>query len=240
VYLCERDQPHVAWTGPAVQKAMNALNTHHLNVMIVDDHAIFRQGLRTILGGMDDITVISEAENGRDFIDQLVTHSPDLVFMDVRMPVMNGIEATKSALRTNPGLKIVALSMFGEEEYLHKMIEAGVTGFILKTIKRPEFELALQRFRAGKAYFSTELLPFFTHKYIAREKQHAMEHQFTTRELEVLREIAKGHSSKEIAEHLFISKRTVEGHKANLIAKTGSQNVLKLLIYAVHQGLVKI
>jgi DNA-binding NarL/FixJ family response regulator len=193
-----------------------------------------------ILNGIENIQVIAEAENGRDFINLLDTYSPDLVFMDVRMPIMNGIEATRTAIKMRPKIKIIALSMFGEEEYLHQMIEAGVKGFMLKTIKRAEFELAIQRFMAGKEYFSMELLPFFTHKYIADEKKQNTEDQFTPRELDILQEIAKGHSSKEIAENLFISKRTVEGHKANLIAKTGSQNVLKLLIYAIQHGLVKV
>jgi DNA-binding NarL/FixJ family response regulator len=211
-----------------------------IKVIIVDDHAIFRKGLRTILSRIENIEVVAEAENGKDFISLLEDHQPDLVFIDVRMPVMNGIEATRTAMKLHPKLKIVALSMFGEEEYLHQMITAGVKGFMLKTIKRPEFELAIQRFMAGKEYFSMELLPFFTHKYIGSDKKRASENHFTTRELEILQEIAKGHSSKEIAENLFISKRTVEGHKANLISKTGSQNVLKLLIYAIQHGLVKV
>lgn len=209
-------------------------------VIIVDDHGIFRKGLRTILSGIENIQVIAEAENGKEFINLLDAHSPDLVFMDVRMPIMNGIEATRTALKMRPAMKIIALSMFGEEEYLHQMITAGVKGFMLKTIKRPEFELAIQRFMAGKEYFSMELLPFFTHKYIGRDKKQDSENHFTTRELEILQEIAKGNNSKEIAENLFISKRTVEGHKANLIAKTGSKNVVKLLIYAIQHGLVKV
>ncbi len=211
-----------------------------VKVTIVDDHAIFRKGLYTILSGIDGIEVIGEAENGREFIHLLDAHHPDLVFMDVRMPVMNGIDATRTALNLSPDLKIIALSMFGEEEYLHQMIEAGVKGFMLKTIKRPEFELAIQRLMDGKEYFSMELLPFFTHKYLDRKKKRVSETHFTPRELEILQEIAKGHSSREIAENLFISKRTVDGHKANLIAKTGSQNVLKLLIYAVRHGIVQI
>lgn len=209
-------------------------------VIIVDDHAIFRKGLSSILSRMEYITVLAEAENGKEFIKLLDSHRPDLVFMDVRMPVMNGIDATRAGLRIQSNLKIIALSMFGEEEYLQRMIEAGVVGFLLKNIKKEEFHLAIDRVLQGKNYYSQELIPFFTNQYISRKKKQTKESHFTARELEILQFIAKGNTSQEIADVLFISKRTVEGHKANLIEKTGSNNVLNLLIYAINHNLVSL
>ncbi|RLD21704.1 MAG: DNA-binding response regulator [Bacteroidetes bacterium] len=219
---------------------MHKQNTKGIEIIIVDDHAIFRKGLRSILNRMEDITVIAEAENGRDFIKLLAIHNPDLVFMDVRMPVMDGIEATRSGLKIQPGLKILALSMFGEEEYLQDMIEAGVAGFLLKNVRKAEFQLAIKRILEGKNYYSMELIPFFTNKFIAKAKRNVSESHFTPRELEILQYIAKGLTSQEIADALFISRRTVEGHKANLIEKTGSNNILNLLIYAIKHDLVKL
>ena len=210
----------------------------NIRVIIVDDHVIFRNGLMTILQRMEGIQVISECNNGQELLDLLPDVIPDLILMDIRMPVLNGIEATARALEIVPDIRIMALSMFGEEEYLHQMIEAGVCGFLLKNIKKPELQQAIHKVINGGQYFSPELIPYFTKRYLVTKKQE-VEH-FTPREMDILQLISKGMTTKEMADTLFISKRTVEGHRANLIEKTGSKNVVNLLIYAIKHGLVNI
>jgi DNA-binding NarL/FixJ family response regulator len=211
-----------------------------VTIMIVDDHEIFRKGLAMVINKMKNIKVVAEASNGQEFLDILEKTKVDLVFMDIQMPVMNGIEATKAALQKYPDLKIVALSMFGEEEYLQNMVDAGVRGFLLKNISKEDLSRAIQLISEGKNYYSEELLSFFTKKYMAPAKQQENpEINLTKRELEILQLIAEGFTDAEIADKLFISQRTVNGHRASLIAKTGSRNTVNLLTYAIKNGLVE-
>jgi DNA-binding NarL/FixJ family response regulator len=211
-----------------------------VTIMIVDDHEIFRKGLAMVINKMKNTKVVAEAGNGQEFLDILEKTKIDLVFMDIQMPIMNGIEATKAALQKFPDLKIVALSMFGEEEYLQNMVDAGVRGFLLKNISKEDLYRAIQLISEGKNYYSEELLSFFTRKYMAPAKQQENpEINLTKRELEILQLIAEGFTDAEIAEKLFISQRTVNGHRASLIAKTGSRNTVNLLTYAIKNGLVE-
>ncbi len=203
-------------------------------VVIVDDHEIFRKGFGMIINTFDDCEIIGEASNGQEFLDMFMEDTIDLVFMDIKMPVLNGIDATRIALEQKPEMKIVALSMFGEEKYLQSMIEAGATGFLLKNVKREELEIATKLLLEGKNYYSEELLVFFTKKYINNKP----DADISKREIEVLQLIAKGLTNQEISDKLFISLRTVEGHKTNLIQKTGSKNIVNLLIYAMKNSLI--
>ncbi|MFH0866621.1 MAG: response regulator transcription factor [Bacteroidota bacterium] len=211
----------------------------NLRVMIVDDHEIFRKGLAMVINKAKNAKVIAEAGNGQEFLDIIEKEKVDLVFMDIEMPVMNGIEATRTALQKYPEMKIVALSMFGEEEYLQQMVDAGVKGFLLKNIGKEDLYRAMQLISEGKNYFSEELLLFFTRKYIQPPKQETSDINLTKRELEILQLIAEGFTDSEIADKLFISQRTVNGHRASLIAKTGSRNTVNLLTYAIRNGLVQ-
>lgn len=211
----------------------------NLRVMIVDDHEIFRKGLAMVINKAKNAKVVAEAGNGQEFLDIIEKEKIDLVFMDIEMPVMNGIEATKTALQKFPELKIVALSMFGEEEYLQQMVDAGVKGFLLKNIGKDDLYRAMLCISEGKNYFSEELLQFFTRKYIQQPKQETSDVNLTKRELEILQLIAEGFTDSEIADKLFISQRTVNGHRASLIAKTGSRNTVNLLTYAIKNGLVQ-
>lgn len=211
-----------------------------VTIMIVDDHEIFRKGLAMVINKMKNTKVVAEASNGQEFLDILEKTKIDLVFMDIQMPIMNGIEATKAALLKYPDLKIVALSMFGEEEYLQNMVDAGIRGFLLKNISKEDLSRAIQLISEGKNYYSEELLTFFTRKYMAPAKQQENpEINLTKRELEILQLIAEGFTDAEIADKLFISQRTVNGHRASLIAKTGSRNTVNLLTYAIKNGLVE-
>ena len=210
-----------------------------IKIYIVDDHEIFRNGLKTIVSKIDNVTVIGEAENGKQFLESLSKNEiPDIVFMDINMPEMDGILTTKCAIEKYPELLIIALSMFGDEHYLEQMIKAGAKGFLLKNITRQTLTHAIETLSKGNAYYSSELLPLLANKIIANDRKEDI--QLTKRELEVLELVSHGLSNQEIADKLFISKRTVDGHKSNLIVKTGSKNIVDLLVYSIKNKIIEI
>lgn len=209
-------------------------------IVIVDDHEIFRNGLKMVLGRLKYLEVVGEAANGSEFLDTLQTLNPDIVLMDIEMPVMNGIEATLKALAVKPDLKIIALTMFNEDEYVQNMIDAGVRGFLIKNINKETLDKAIQTILNGGNYFSEELFKFFARQMGKEKKKEEPELEFTRREKEILQLICEGLSNKEIADALFISERTVVGHKSNLLAKTDCKNSMSLMSYAIKNKLVVI
>jgi DNA-binding NarL/FixJ family response regulator len=209
-----------------------------IRVIIVEDHSIFREGLKKVLGEIDGISVVGEAANGKIFLDMLPLLAPDVVIMDIKMPVMDGIEATEEALRRYPGLKILVLSMFGEEEYLYSMVLKGIHGFLLKTTSMQNLERAIRMVHGGQQYFSPELNGILANKI--RQFSSNEVPVFTGKEDEVLRLICKGMSTDEMADHLNISKRTVEGYRAKLLQKTGLKSTINLVIYAIRNKMVTV
>lgn len=211
-----------------------------LNILIVDDHEFFRNGLKMVINRLKYARVVGEASNGKEFLELLRQKEPDIVLIDIQMPLMNGIEATRRALEEYPDLKIVALTMFDDEEYVQSMIDAGARGFLLKNITREVLDQALQAVDAGKNYYSPELWEFFTKKVVSETRPDEEDLQLTRREKEILQLICDGLSNKEIADRLFISERTVIGHKSNLLAKTNTKSSVGLLSYAIKNRLVEI
>lgn len=220
---------------------MDFKTTDKPNIIIVDDHLIFRQGLRSIITVENIANVIGEAANGVELI-QLLSHlKPDLVLMDIEMPQMNGLDATEKALQLMPELKIVAFSMFSDEEYYYKMIDRGVKGFILKTSGIAELESAIQNVVSGELYFSNELLRKIINNFgRAANNKSPLHENLTDRELEVLQQICLGLTTEEIAEKLFISPKTVKSHKSNLLEKTNCKNTPILILFAIKNKLVEI
>lgn len=212
----------------------------NIKVFVVDDHEIFRKGLIMVLNRINNIEVIGEASNGEEFLVKLNSIKPDIVFMDIKMPKLNGIDTTIAALKRYPELRVIAITMFGEEEYLQKMINAGGYGFLLKNSSIDEIERAVNLVSQGMNCYSDELLSYFTNKYLKNVVKEDDDYNLSRRELEVLNLVSKGFSNQEIADKLFISRRTVDGHKANLIQKTGSKNIVDLLVYAIKKGLITI
>ncbi|MBU2649456.1 MAG: response regulator transcription factor [Bacteroidetes bacterium] len=211
-----------------------------IDIIIVDDHEIFRNGLKMVINKLKYARVIGEAANGKEFIQLLEKKEPHMVFMDIEMPVMNGIEATRKALEDYPDLKIAALTMFNDEAYIESMLEAGARGFLLKNINKDDLEQAIRTLARGHTYYSNELWDFFTRKVKDDHKTGKDEISFTRREMEVLQLMGEGLSNKEIADKLFISERTVVGHKSNLLSKTNCKSTIGLLSYAIKNKLIEI
>ena len=210
-----------------------------IKIFIVDDHEIFRQGLKIMIETFDFAQVVAEASDGSEFLGKMNSTDFDLVFMDIKMPKLNGIETTEKAIKINPKLKIAAMTMFGEEQYLRSMLDAGAVGFLIKNIKQAELELAIKMMSEGRSYFSQEMLSFFTKPVTSNYSQNPME-ELSKREVEILQLLANGLSNQEISEKLFISIRTVEWHKTNLLQKTTSKNIINLIINALKANLISL
>ena len=209
--------------------------TKKTTVIIVDDHKLFRNGLKFILNEIEGIEVVGEASNGIEFLDLLNYIVPDLVIMDISMPEMNGVEASQKALEKFPTLKILVLSMFGEDAYYNTMIDLGVKGFILKDSDNNELKNAISSIAGGNSYFSQELL-----LKLIRNKNTTPGISLSKRESEILAYLCKGLSTNQISDILHISHRTVERHRASLLEKTNSSNSISLAIFAIKNNLVKV
>lgn len=211
-------------------------------IILVDDHELFRAGLKYIIEKFDGYYVMAEAENGQSLLNQLKYHSPDIILMDISMPVMNGIDATRQCLRDYPEMKIIALSMYSDNIYYQQMIEAGAKGFVLKDSGKTEFQQALDTVSSGGNYFSQELLCQIIKKLnepVGIVNELTSKHtKFSDRELEVLQLVCAGLSNAEIGEQLFLSVKTIEGHKSKLLQKTGAKNTAGLVMFAIKHRLI--
>lgn len=213
-------------------------------ILIVDDHKIFREGLIFMISKMSGFEVIGEASNGQELLEMAENIDVDIVVMDIAMPGIDGIIATSKLLEKKPGIKIIALTMFTDEEYYVKMIQAGVSGYILKESGKDELAIALNKVAAGESYFSQKILQNIILNLnnpgqLVRQTTD-QNIKLTRRETEILTLICKGLSNAEISEKLFLSLRTIEGHKSNLFSKTGVKNSISLVMYAMKNKLVEI
>ena len=206
-----------------------------IKIAVIDDHKLFREGLVSLLTKTSSgFEIIWEACNGAEYLKKLNSALPDIVLMDVSMPVMDGIEATISSLSQFPALKIIALSMYGEKEYYLKMIQAGAKGFIRKDSDIDEVTQAINKVFRGEKYFSQEMLiSLVTHPPVIRDEI------LSEREIQIVELICHGYSAVEIADKLFLSKRTVEKHRANILNKTHCRNTAKLVAWAMKNNLLQ-
>ncbi len=208
-------------------------------IIIADDHQLFRNGLKILLNAFPEFEVAGEASNGEEFLKLLKTTQADVTLMDINMPEMDGIEATRKGLKLYPEMDIIALSMYGEEEYYYKMVDAGAKGFLLKDSDISDVKEAILTVRKGGNYFSQELLYHVIQKIKHRENE-SKSANLSKREKEILFKICEGLSNQEIADNLFISKRTVDKHRANLLGKTNSKNTASLILFAIRNKLIEI
>jgi len=213
-----------------------------LKIYIVDDHKLFREGLKLLLSTQDFVQHIYEASNGKEFVENLSLVDCDIVLMDIEMPEMNGVEATEAALRLKPDLKIIVLSMYGDEQYYYKMVDAGVKGFVLKSSGIEKVIAAIRKVTGGENYFSEELLMNILTNMRAGNKAEpeGADNEISEREMEILYHVCLGLSNQEIADKLFISKRTVDKHRANLLSKTGCRNTAALVMYAIKNKMINV
>jgi len=210
-----------------------------LRIHLVDDHALFREGLKFLLSQSETICEVHESENGKQFLDSLAVEVPDVVFMDIQMPEVDGITATRIAIEHYPSLKIIALSMYADEDYYSKMIDAGARGFLLKNSQFDDVMKAVHEVYEGRNYFSPEILEGIVSN-LNKGRQVKQQIDLTEREIEVLYNICKGYSNSEIADMLFISKRTVDKHRENLLLKTDAKNTAGLVVFAIKNGIFEI
>ena len=216
--------------------------TKKIKILIVDDHELFREGLKFILNQNSEFEVIAEAENGEEFLLKLDKNKPDIVLMDIEMPKMNGIKASVLAKARFPNLKIIVLSSYGDEVYYSDMIKAGVLGFVLKKTGINELEEAIITVNSGRNFFSQELLQkvVFMKANTNYESNNGLFIKLSKRENEILILISKGYSNIEISEKLFISPSTVNNHRSNLLSKTNTKNTANLLMFAIKNNILKI
>ncbi|PYT17172.1 MAG: DNA-binding response regulator [Acidobacteria bacterium] len=212
-------------------------------VLVVDDHAIVRQGLRAILDTEPDIEVVGEAADGREAVRKTMALRPDVVIMDVSMPRMNGLEATARIAKEIPEVKIVALTMHSSEEYVYSLLKAGARGYLLKESVSSDLIEAIHAVKAGGTYLhpaiSTKVVDGYLKKPHAKSRQGMMD-VLTPREREILQLIAEGHTNKEIAGLLVLSVKTIENHRTRIMDKLEIHNVAGLTRYAISQGIASI
>jgi len=206
-------------------------------IILVDDHSLFRKGLRGLLEH-NGCRVTGEAGSGEELLAILPDCEADVVFMDFSMPGLDGAQTTERALALRPELRFITLSMFGEESYYTRMVEAGARGFLLKDSQIDDVLEAIRSVMGGGSYFSPQLLVSLASHMHTRDD--ISDEPLSAREREILVLVCRGLSNQEIADELFISKRTVDKHRANILEKTGCKNTAALVVFAIRNGIVEI
>jgi DNA-binding NarL/FixJ family response regulator len=208
----------------------------NIKIIIVEDFLMVRTGLSLIINANDKFEVIAVANDGEEFLQLLTTYSPDLVLMDVNMPKMNGIVATIEALKIKPNLKIIALSMYEDEEYIENMMQAGAKGFIFKKVGIDEIYKAMDIVLSGEVYLAQEVMFILTRKFYTSKPNKINQINLNWREKEILRLLCQGYSTSEIARKFGLSSRTVECHRSQLLKKTNTKNTINLVIHAMRHN----
>ena len=214
-----------------------------IRIALVDDHSLFRRGLRMLLSTHPDFEVVAEASSGEEFLELLPQAQPDVVFMDYSMGALNGSDTTERAIAQLSELKVISLTMYGDNAYYTRMAAAGAKGFLLKDSGFDEVVEAVQTVCSGGTYFSSLLLTSLSQSLRSTQTHtHSIDEQdmLSEREVEVLVGICQGLSTQEIADRMFISKRTVDKHRANILDKSGCKNTASLVVYAIRNGFVEV
>ena len=201
-----------------------------IKIAIIDDHDLFREGIKLVIGQIENIEVVYDTSNGNLFLEFLQNTIPDVVLMDVNMPIIDGIETTRKAIELYPSLNVIALTMFSDTTHYTQMIDAGIKGFILKKSNKFELQQAIITVNSGGNYFSQEILQKLAFQNVNFTSGL---NQFTHRELDVLNLVCKGLTTQEISEKLFISVKTVEVHRNNIFRKSDVRNICELIIWAI-------
>ncbi|MBK6429652.1 MAG: response regulator transcription factor [Anaerolineae bacterium] len=229
-----------------------------IRILLVEDHSLVRAGIRALLAGLDDMTVVAEASDAEGAIRQVAQQNPDMVLMDIALPGVNGLELTAHFRRTHPQLQVIILSMYADEEYVLQALRVGAKGYLLKDSSIGELELAIRAVMRGEAYLSPLVSRHVVSAFVkqqggdadangarSRATSHLKEglatpNQLTPRQREILRLIAQGQTTQGIANQLSISIKTVETHRAQLMERLNIHSIAGLVRYAVHTGLVSL
>ncbi|MCX8109935.1 MAG: response regulator transcription factor [Syntrophorhabdaceae bacterium] len=214
-----------------------------ITVFIADDHAVLREGLKLLIESRGDIVVEGDADNGRDAVRQIKAIKPDIVIMDIAMPELDGIEATRQITEVSPSTRIIILSMHSSPEYIHRSIEAGATGYILKESAAAEIISAITTVVSGKRYLSKKISEQVIDDYFRQRRtgeKDSVLSQLSPREMEILKLVVEGKSSSEIANTIFISQKTVETYRSRIMQKLGINDITGLVKFAIRHGITTV
>ncbi|MFF7051647.1 response regulator [Streptomyces griseorubiginosus] len=220
---------------------MTTPHTPVIRILLADDHALVRRGVRLILDREPDLEVVAEAGDGAEAVELARTHEIDLAVMDIAMPRMTGLQATRELVARNPGLRVLMLTMHDNEQYFFQALRAGADGYVLKSVADRDLVAACRAAMRDEPFLYPGAVTALIRTYLdgVRDGEEPPEQVLTPREEEVLKLVAEGHSSKEIAELLFISIKTVHRHRENLLHKLGMRDRLQLTRYAIRAGLIE-
>jgi DNA-binding NarL/FixJ family response regulator len=210
-----------------------------VKIIIADDHPLIRNGIKTMLERNEDYQIVAEAEDGKQLVALVSELLPDVVLIDINMPVMNGFEALLTLRKTLPSLRIILLTMHEEPEYIIKAVRSGANGYLLKNVDYNELNTAIGMVMKGQKYFNQHVSTILMEELHRNSDAEIVQDKLTERETAILKEIVNGLSSKEIADKLFISPRTVETHRNNLMKKLLVHNTAELVKLALEKGLTK-
>lgn len=215
-----------------------------IRIALVDDHSLFRHGLKMLLSTHPNFEVVAESSSGEEFLAVVESVRPDVTFMDYAMAGINGAQTTERALALCPEMKVISLTMFADNAYYSQMVASGAKGFLLKDSDFDVVVEAVEIVCSGGSYFSSSLMESLSQSIHSTGNVNvesiAEEDRLSDREIEILVDICRGLSNQEIADHLFISKRTVDKHRANILEKSGCKNTASLVVYAIRNGLVEV
>ena len=211
-----------------------------INVMIVDDHSLIREGLKQLLEFDGTINVVGEASNGVECLDKLNLYNPDVLLLDINMPEMNGIEVLKKMKNDNSQIKVLILTVHNEMDYLMKAVDIGVDGYILKDSESSELKKAISAVKDGENYIQPSLIPSLNNQLMNRDTDKDKISSLTNRELEVLVQVANGMFNKEIAINLNISERTVKNHISNIFKKIDVSDRTQAAVFAIKNNIIRL
>jgi len=211
-----------------------------MKILIVDDHTLVRDGIRALLTLVADIEVVGEATNGKEALEKVKELAPDVVLMDLAMPIMGGLEATRRIRKEFPGTKVLALTQYDDSEYVIPVIEAGACGFVTKMGAFSELTSAIQAAYNGESFLSSSAAAALIEEYQQKASLDGKDpyQQLTDREKEVLKLVVEGHTAREIADMLVVSPKTVEGYKTNLMNKLNIHNQTDLIKFAIRKRVI--
>ncbi|MFD9704526.1 response regulator [Lentzea sp. NPDC059081] len=210
-----------------------------VRILLADDHALVRRGVRLILDNEPDLEVVAEAGDGAEAITRAKADQPDLAILDIAMPRLTGLQAARELSRIQPDLRILMLTMYDNEQYFFEALKAGASGYVLKSVADRDLVEACRSAMRGEPFLYPGAVSSLIRNYLDRAKEGLPPRTITDREEEILKLVAEGHSSKEIADLLVISVKTVERHRANLLQKLGLKDRLELTRYAIRAGLIE-